>query len=85
MCFCFFCVIHFCIVFVLLPRTEHGLLPHVCLAAFLPGLRSWSRRRKESEVFVWSRIPKNTGSRTRIFLSDSDSGWPIESFFASHS
>jgi len=34
------------------------------------------RSRKESEVFGWnwSRIPKNAGSRSRIFLSDSDSG-----------
>jgi len=41
----------------------------------------------ESEVFGWSRsrIPNNTGSRSRIFLSDSDSGCPIESFFTPHS
>jgi len=32
-----------------------------------PGLRS--RTRKESEVFGWSRIPNNTGSRSRILLS----------------
>ena len=37
----------------------------------------------ESEVFVWSRIPNNTRSRSRIFLSDSDSGSPIGSFFTS--
>ena len=46
---------------------------------FLAGLRS----RKESEVFGWSRIPNNNGSRSRIFLSDS--GSPIGSFFTSHS
>ena len=38
---------------------------------YQPGLRSriWSRSRKESEVFVWSRspIPNNTGNRSRIF------------------
>jgi len=45
------------------------------------GLRSWSRSRKESEVFGWSRIPDNTGSR--IFLSDS--GSPIGSFLYKHS
>jgi len=47
--------------------------------------RSWSR--KESEVFGWSRsrIPNNTGSRSRIFLSDSDSGCPTGSVFTSHS
>ena len=40
-----------------------------------------SRSRKESEVFGWirSRIPNNTGSQSRIFLSDS--GCPIGSFF----
>jgi len=48
---------------------------------FWSGLRS----RKESEVFGWSRIPDNTGSWSQIFLSDSDSGCPIGSFFASHS
>jgi len=37
--------------------------------AFLPRLRS--RSRKKSEVFGWGWIPKNTGSRSRIFLSDS--------------
>jgi len=40
-----------------------------------PGLRS----RKESEVFGWSRIPNNTESR--IFLSSSNYGCPIGSFF----
>ena len=40
------------------------------------GLRSLSR--KDSEVFGWSRIPDNTGSRSRIFLSNS--GSPIGSF-----
>jgi len=44
---------------------------------YQPGLRS--RSRKESEVFGWSRIPTNTGSRSRIFLSDY--GCPIGSFF----
>ena len=36
---------------------------------FLPGSgsRSRSRRRKDSEVFGWSRIPDNTGSESRIF------------------
>jgi len=43
------------------------------------GLRSQSR--KESEVCGWSRIPNNTGSRSWIFLSDSDFGCPIGSFF----
>ena len=42
------------------------------------GLRS--RSRKESEVFEWSRISNNTGSRIRICLSDSDSGCPVGSF-----
>jgi len=39
----------------------------------------------ESEVFGWSRsrIPDNTGSRSRIFLSDFEC--PIGSFFKSHS
>ena len=32
----------------------------------------------ESEVFGWNRIPKDTRSRSRIFLSDS--GSPTESF-----
>ena len=39
----------------------------------------------EWEVFRWSRIPNNTGSQSRIFLSYSDSGCRIESFFTSHS
>ena len=49
------------------------------------GLRS--RSRKESDVFGWSRsrIPNNTGSRSRICLSDSNSGCPIGSYFTSHS
>jgi len=38
-----------------------------------------------SEVFGWSRIPNNTRRRSRIFLSDSDSGSPFRSFFTSHS
>jgi len=33
------------------------------------GLRSRSRSRKKSEVFGWSRIPNNTGSRSRIFCT----------------
>jgi len=43
----------------------------VVFAAGLPT-RSRSRSRRESEVFgwIWSRIPNNTGSRSR---SDSDS------------
>jgi len=45
------------------------------------GLRS--RSHKESEVFGWSRIPNNTRSRSRIFLSDF--GCPLGSFFTSHS
>jgi len=38
----------------------------------------------EPEVFGWSRnrMPNNTGSRSRIFLSDS--GCPIGSFFLYH-
>jgi len=42
---------------------------------------------KESEFFGLSRsrIPNNTRSRSRIFLSDSDSRYPIGSFFTSHS
>jgi len=49
--------------------------------------RSWSRSRKEAEVFGWSqgRIPNNTGSRSRIFVSDSHSECPFGSFFTSHS
>jgi len=49
---------------------------------FKAGLRSRSRSRKESEVFGWSRsrISNNTGSRSRIFLSDCDSGRPVGSF-----
>jgi len=37
----------------------------------------------ESEVFGWSgsQIPNNTGSRSQIFLSDSDSRCPIGSNF----
>jgi len=44
-----------------------------------PGLRS----REESKVFGWSRsrIPNNTKSQSRIFLSDSRC--PIGSFFTS--
>jgi len=36
-----------------------------------PGVPS--RSRNGSEVFVWSRIPKNNRSRSRIFSSDSES------------
>jgi len=55
-----------------------------CFEVFiLVGLQPGLRSRKESEVFGWSRIPDNTGSRSRIFLSDS--GCPIGSFFTSHS
>jgi len=36
----------------------------------LPGVRS--RSHKESEIFGWSRIPNDTKSRSRIFLSDWD-------------
>jgi len=32
------------------------------------GLGSRSQSRKESEVFGWSRIPNNTGSRSQIFF-----------------
>ena len=41
---------------------------HCNFMLFLAGLRS--RSRKESEFFGWSRsrIPDNTGSRSRIFL-----------------
>jgi len=38
-----------------------------------------SRSRRESEVFGWSRIHKNTSSRRRLISSDSDSGFPTES------
>jgi len=31
-----------------------------------------SRSRKESEFFGWSRIPNNTGSRSRIFCPTLD-------------
>jgi len=37
------------------------------------------------EVFGWGRIPNNTESWSRTFLSDSDSGCRIGSFFTSHS
>jgi len=49
-------------------------------ASLQAGLRS--RSRKESEIFGWSRsrIPDNTGSRSRFFLSDSNPGCPIRSF-----
>jgi len=47
------------------------------------GLQSRSRSSIESEFFGWSQIPNNTGSRSRIFLSDSRC--PIGSFFKSHS
>jgi len=40
--------------------------------------------REELNVFGGSRIPNNTGSRSRIFLSDSNSGCPIEALFKSH-
>jgi len=42
-----------------------------------------SRSHKELEVCGWSQIPNNTGSGSRIFLSNSDC--PIGSFFTSHS
>jgi len=35
----------------------------------------------ESDVFGWSWIPNNTRSRSRIFLSNSDCGYPVGSFF----
>ena len=44
-----------------------------------PGLQSRSLR--ESDVFGWSRIPINSRSLSRTFLSDSDTGSPIGSFF----
>ena len=53
--------------FIVNPRQHQGLLSRVA----------------ESEVFGWSRSPKNTGNRSRIFLSES--GCPIASFFTSHS
>jgi len=54
---------------------------------WLAGLRSRSQSRRKSKIFGWSRsrISNNTGSQRRIFLSDSDSGGPIRSFFTSHS
>jgi len=52
----------------------------VCFAWLLPGLRSRSRSwsRKESEVFGWSRIPNNAGSRSRTFLVCSDAGVKLD-------
>jgi len=40
--------------------------------------RMFKSRVAESEVFGWNRLPKDTRSRSRIFLSDSES--PTESF-----
>ena len=47
--------------------------------AILPGLRSWSRIRSESEVLgrSWSRTVKRTRSQTQNILSNSDSSCPI--------
>jgi len=39
----------------------------------ISSIKFMGSRVEESEVFGWSRIPNNTGSRCRIFLSDSDS------------
>jgi len=39
-----------------------------------------AKRVSGSEVFGWSRISNNTGSRSRFFLSDTNSGCPIGSF-----
>ena len=50
------------------------------ISRFPQGLRG----REVSEVFGRSRIPNNTGSRSRTFLSDSDSGCPIGPFFLNH-
>jgi len=66
------------------------MLKHkVTLLVHKPGLRSRnrSRSRKESKVFGWSRsgIPKCTGRRSRIFMSDFASGCVIGSFLTSHS
>jgi len=53
------------------------------------AFRRWfvavSIRVAESEVYGWSRILNNTGSWSRIFSSDFDSGCPIGSFLTSHS
>jgi len=68
--------------------------PHDCVSKarlnllLLFTLRVLSRvaeSEPEPEVFGWSRsrIPNNTGSRSRIFLSES--GCSIGSFFTSHS
>jgi len=47
-----------------------------CSGTLSPGLRSRCRSSNQSEFFWWSRIPKNTRSRSRTFLSDWRS--PIE-------
>ena len=62
-------------------------LPAYCTATAYFSAPWISVAESEPEVFRWnrSRIPNNTGSRSRIFLSDSDSGCPIGSFFTSHS
>jgi len=61
-------------------RVYDPRAPNHCRA----GLQNRSRSRKGSEVSGWSRsrIPSDTGSRSRIFLSDS--GCPTRSFFTSH-
>jgi len=38
--------------------------------------------RKESDVFEWSRIPKKTRSRSRIFIRLQKSNWNI--FYVTH-
>jgi len=45
-------------------------------------MRSQCQSCKELEVFGWNQnwIPKNTRSRSWIFLSDPNSGSPLESF-----
>jgi len=59
---------------------QHGSLirkftnNYICFYNLL-YVRGVETRVAESEVFGWSRIPDNTGSRSRIFLSDS--GCPI--------
>jgi len=59
-------------------KTEQFITAKLTGNALTPGLRS--RSRKESKVFGWTRIPDNTGSRSRTFLSDSDCGCQIGSF-----
>jgi len=68
----------------MLLNTKSLLIATKQLVYFLQGCGVQDRSRKDSEVFGRSRIPKNTRNRNRcrswIFLFDSDSVNPIESF-----